>query len=127
MENVISAILLIAGLINLFPLIAVLGSSKLYLLYGVTIDDPNLLILMSHRAVLFGLLGLFLIVASWRTDFQMAAIFAGLISMLSFVILAIVIGKYNSFLNKIVWIDIYASISLLFASAIYYYNSMPLK
>lgn len=122
MENIISAILLVTGLINLFPLIGVFGSDRLYSLYGLSIKDPNLLILMCHRAVLFGLLGLFLIVASWRTEFQMAAFVAGLISMLSFVILAKITGEYNSFINKVIWIDIFASFGLLFASVIYYFN-----
>jgi hypothetical protein len=119
MEHIISAILVVTGLINLFPLIGVFSSDRLYSLYGLVIKDPNLLILMSHRAVLFGLLGLFLIVASWIKEFQVAASIAGLISMLSFVILEKVIGEYNSFINKVVWIDIFASLGLLSALAIY--------
>jgi len=57
MRLLISAMLIVVGVIHLLPLSGVLGSARLGALYGVPIDDPNLEILMRHRAVLFGLLG----------------------------------------------------------------------
>jgi hypothetical protein len=55
--------LTVVGIIHQLPLTGVLSVSRLQVLYGVTITDPNLEILMRHRAVLFGILGAF---AYWR-------------------------------------------------------------
>ncbi len=45
--------------------VVLLSRERLQTLYGVSIADPNLVILMHHRAVLFGLLGVFFIVAAF--------------------------------------------------------------
>ncbi len=120
MEKSISVILVLVGLIHLVPVTGVLGSERLLALYGERIEDPNLLILMSHRSVLFGLLGLFLISAAWKPEWQVAALIAGLVSMLSFVILARLTGNYNASINKVVWVDLVASVALLAASVLYW-------
>ncbi|TRT85747.1 MAG: phosphopantetheine adenylyltransferase [Microcystis aeruginosa Ma_OC_H_19870700_S124] len=117
----ISGILILVGLINLVPVFGVLGSKNLLALYGVALEDPNLLILMTHRSVLFGLLGIFLIVAAWRTEFQIAAFVAGIVSMLSFIVIARLTGNYNTEINKIVRADIIASIILLVAIILYFF------
>ena len=60
MRHLISAMLLVVAAIHLLPVTGVLGGDKLTALYGLRFNDPNLFILMRHRAVLFGLLGLFM-------------------------------------------------------------------
>ncbi len=111
---------MLVGLINLIPLTGVLGSERLFALYGLPMKDPNLLILMTHRSVLFGLLGMFLITAAWKLEFQVVAFFAGLVSMISFILLAKLIGNYNTSIKKVVWIDVIGSIALLIAWILYY-------
>jgi hypothetical protein len=49
-------ILVVSG-IHLMPLTGLLGRDKLFQLYGIHFTDNNALILMQHRAVLFGVLG----------------------------------------------------------------------
>jgi|LakMenEpi03Aug12_release.lakeMendotaPanAssembly.Ray.scaffolds.fasta_scaffold1717707_2 hypothetical protein len=120
LEKFIAVILILVGFINLIPVSSVLSSEKFFALYGIPVEEPNLLIIMSHRAILFGLLGIFLIVAAWRTELQPAAFIAGLISMLSFIILAKLIGNYNTFINKVVCVDAVASVMLLIATILYY-------
>lgn len=88
MDKVIAALLVIAGIIHLLPVTGVLGAPRLQALYGLPMDDPNLLILMRHRAVLFGIVGLLLIGAVFRTGWQTPAIAAGLISVIGFLVLA---------------------------------------
>ena len=56
----VPAMLILVGLIHLLPLSGVLGSERLASLYGLSFSEPNLAILMRHRAVLFGLLGVLL-------------------------------------------------------------------
>jgi hypothetical protein len=108
MRALVAICLVVVGIIHLLPLTGVLGSAKLATLYGTSFADPNLEILMRHRAVLFGLLGAFLIVAAFRREWQAAAFVAGTISMASFLLLARATGGYNSQLGRVVAVDLVA-------------------
>jgi hypothetical protein len=88
MRSIIAGGLFLAGVIHLLPLSGVLGSSQLSKLYGVHIEDPGLALLMGHRAVLFGLLGLLLLVAAFHPPLRTLAFIAGLVSVVSFLVLA---------------------------------------
>ena len=112
MRLLVSAMLLVVGVIHLLPLTGVLGGARLVSLYGVSINDPNLEILMRHRAVLFGLLGAFLIYAAFKPPFQGIAILAGLISVVSFMILAWSVGGYNAQLVTVFNADVIALVCL---------------
>ena len=108
MRLLVSAMLLVVGVIHLLPLSGVLGGARLVSVYGAPIDDPNLEILMRHRAVLFGLLGAFLIYAAFKPPFQGIALLAGLISVVSFMLLAWTVGGYNAQLATVFKADIVA-------------------
>ena len=56
MRRVIQASLLIAGLIHFLPITGVLGANRLTSMYALPFTDPNLAILMRHRAIMLGLL-----------------------------------------------------------------------
>ena len=113
MLYLLSAMLTVVGIIHLLPLTGVLGMSRLQSLYGVTIDDPNLEILMRHRAVLFGILGAFLIYAAFRPGLQLAALIAGAVSVISFLVIAGMVGGYNAGIARVVTADIVAVVCLL--------------
>lgn len=119
MRYLISAMLLIVAVIHLLPLIGVLGVSRLTVLYGVSFDDPNLAILMRHRAVLFGLLGAFLAFAAFRPSLQPMAFLAGFVSMLSFLYLAWSVGGYNVQLGRVYTVDIVALVCLTLGAVAY--------
>jgi len=121
MRYLISVTLIIAGIIHLLPLSGVLGADRLSALYGTTLSDPNLVILMRHRAVLFGILGLFFVFAAFRPTFQPLAFLAGFISVISFLWLAWSTGNYNMQINRIVVADLVALGSLIVGSVAYYY------
>jgi hypothetical protein len=110
---VVTAALLVAAVIHLLPLVGVLGAARLEALYGMPVTDPNLAILMRHRAVLFGLLGVFLAVAAFRPALQGAAFVAGFVSVLSFLGLAWSTGGYNDLVGRIITADIVALVSLM--------------
>lgn len=118
MEKVKAGLLLIAGVILVLPLTGVLGASRLTALYGLNFDDPNLLILMRHRAVLFGVLGGLICYAAFRPQWQTLAIASGLINTSAFLWLAGVTGGYNAFLQRVVVADIVATVCLLLVLAI---------
>ena len=101
MQYVVSASLLVVAVIHLIPLHGVLGSDRLASLYGaLPFDEPNLAILMRHRAVLFGLLGLFLVFAAFRPALQTLAFIAGFVSVISYLWLALSVGSYNAYLGS---------------------------
>ena len=93
------------------------GSKRLAALYGFSFDEPNLAILMRHRAVLFGLLGLFLLVAAFRPEWQGIAFVGGFASVLSFLYLAWSVGGYNSQVGRVVAADILALVCLVVGAA----------
>lgn len=119
MRYLVSAMLIVVAIIHLLPLSGVLGSERLGSLYGIRFDEPNLEILMRHRAVLFGLLGVFLLYAAFRPAFQLVALVAGFVSVLSFLILAWSVGGYNAQVGRVFLADLAALVCLI-AGAIAY-------
>ena len=106
------AALLLAGLINFVPVVGVISVDQLERLYEVTLTNDDLIILMRHRAVLFGMLGAFIIYSAFRKSLQTLACIAGLISMISFIILAYASGEFGQALNKVIIADVIGSIAL---------------
>ena len=122
MRFIVPAMLLAVGIIHLLPLSGVLSATRLFDLYGITFDDPNLEILMRHRAVLFGLLGMFLISSAFLPNLQLAALITGFVSVVSFLYLAYSVGGYNDQVNRIVTADKAALVCLLVGSIAYAIN-----
>lgn len=108
-----STLLIVAGIIHLLPLSGVLGAARLKALYGLHLDNPDLLILMQHRAVMFGLVGSFLVAAAFRPDWQWLAIVAGLVSAASFILIALLVGDYAAPIRRVVVADVVAVICLI--------------
>ena len=111
-----SLALAIAGVIHLVPLSGALGADRLAALYGLTISEPSLVVLMRHRAVLFGLLGAFMLFAAIRPALQSLALVAGFVSVLSFFWIAWSTGSYNDAVARIVAVDVVALVSLVFGT-----------
>ena len=121
MRYLISGSLIICGIIHLLPITGVFGADRLAMLYGTSFDDPNLAILMRHRAVLFGLLGTLLVIAAFKPSLQALAFVFGFVSVLSFLWLAWSTGNYSIQINRIVIADLVALLSLTVGSACHYY------
>ena len=119
MQKLISAMLLIVAVIHLLPVVGVIGSSRLSTLYGIDLSEPNLAILMRHRAVLFGLLGAFFVLAAFRPELQPAAFVAAFISIVSFMLLAWLTGGYNARVARIFAGDVVALVALIVAIVTY--------
>ena len=119
MRYLVSATLVVVGVIHLLPLSGALGKAQLGALYGLAFDDPNLNILMRHRAVLFGLLGLFLILAAFQPQYQPLALIAGFVSVASFLWLAWSVGNYNAQVERIFRADGVALLCLVIGVVAY--------
>jgi hypothetical protein len=113
MRFIVPIALALAGVIHLLPLPGVLGGERLALLYGVSIDEPNLLLLMRHRAVLFGLVGAFMLWAAWQPPWHAPALIFGLVSVVSFLALAALAGDVNPSIRRVVVADIVALAGLV--------------
>jgi hypothetical protein len=119
MQIIISVLLIIVAIIHLLPLSGVLSAKRLTALYGLSFDEPNLEILMRHRAVLFGLLGLFFIYAALKTELQPIAFVAGFVSVASFIWIAWSVGGYNASVRRVVVADWVALVCLGIAATLY--------
>ena len=119
-EKIICAMLIIVGIIHVIPISGVLGPERLTALYGLKFDDPSLQILMRHRAILFGLLGVFILYAAFTPALQPMAFLAAAVSIFSFFWLAYSAPSFNPGIQKIVTGDIIAAIALGIAVLLYY-------
>lgn len=88
MRYLLMAALLLVGLIHLLPLSGVLGAAQLHTLYGIAVSEPNTLLLLRHRAVLFGMLGALCVAAAFVPALRLAALLGATASVASFLVLA---------------------------------------
>ena len=116
MKILIAVMLGIVGVIHLLPLAGVLGAERLTTLYGIAFTEPNLVILMRHRAVLFCLLGGYLLYAAFQPAHQRIALLAAWISVGSFLFFAWQAGGYNAAIAKVVWVDVIAAVCSVVAT-----------
>ncbi|MEM9316279.1 MAG: phosphopantetheine adenylyltransferase [Pseudomonadota bacterium] len=108
-----TATLLAVGLLNAVPVVGIASADQLARLYGIEPPGGDLLILLRHRALLFGLLGGFLIASAFVPSWQGPAITLALLSMVGFVVFALLEGSYGAPLRKIVIADVVGTAALL--------------
>ena len=110
----------VAGAIHLLPLYGVLGAQQLLDLYGVPLTsskkERNVLIMMRHRAVLFGILGFYLLYAIGDENHQNTALIGGFSSTISFFSIAMQEGGYNRQLQNVLVADLMAIGALIVAA-----------
>jgi hypothetical protein len=104
--------LLVAGLIHLLPVSGIAGPAALTRLYGIEVADPNTAILLQHRALLFGLLGLLMFAAIAVPGLRVAVLAVALGSTASFIAVALWVGGYNTAIARVVMADAVASVLL---------------
>lgn len=126
MRHVVTVTLVLAGLVHLLPLRGVIGSADLAKLYGVRVPDPDLELLLRHRAVLFGLLGAFLVLAAFKPSLHGLALTGAFLSAASFVVLSRLIGGRNDAITRVVRVDlVLLAILVLGALAHWFAPSQP--
>ena len=112
MSKLLFALLLLVGLINFLPVIGVLSAARLESAYGIELLSNDIIILMRHRALLFGLVGGFVIYSAFNPMYRSVAMLLAGISMVGFIVIAYLTGEYNQNIHKIVMAD-YVGILLL--------------
>lgn len=106
MQHFWTLLVLVAAAINIAPVLGALAPERMTLLYGVELDDPNLQILMRHRAVLFGIVGGLLLVAAFHPPLRTLGYAVGFSSMLSFLLIAWLVGGYGAEIQRVVLLDV---------------------
>src|SRR5262245_24666263 len=100
--------LIVVAIIHLLPVSGAMSGERLRALYGIPVAEPNLLILMRHRAVLFGILGVYFLIAAFYPSLQPAAFVAGFASVVPFLWLAKSVGEYNVQVARVFLADVVA-------------------
>jgi hypothetical protein len=106
MRHFSTGLFLVAAAINLAPAAGAVLPERMAALYGLAIDDPNLEILMRHRAVLFGIVGSLLVAAAFHRPLRAVGYVAGFTSMLSFLLIAWLVGGYSEQIQRVVIVDL---------------------
>jgi hypothetical protein len=119
MQRVVPVLLIVIGLIHLLPLPGVLGGERLAALYGLRFDEPNLALLMRHRAVLFGVMGAFLLFAAFKPSLHTMALVGAAVSVLSFLWLAWQEGGINAHVQRVVIADLVALVCIVVAGLVH--------
>jgi hypothetical protein len=119
MGKAISGLLIVAGLLHLVPALGVFGSGALSLLYGAAFQQINQQIVMEHQAVLNALVGALLLYAARHPRAQPLALIVGSISLLSFLMFALLLRNYNPPVDKLVLGALAALSCLLLAAGLF--------
>ena len=113
----------LVALINLLPVFGVLSAERLADGYGVEIASAELEILLRHRALLFGIVGGFVLASLWLPAYRGAALLLAGISMVGFLLLAAQVGAYGPALGRVVRADIVGVLALVVASLLHVLRS----
>jgi hypothetical protein len=118
-------LVLVAAAINLAPVLGALSPEGMTALYGVDLGDPNLQILMRHRAVLFGVVGGLLLVAAFHPPLRTLGYVVGFSSMLSFLLIAWQVGAYSAEIQRVIRIDVVGIAALAGAGLVHAFWLRP--
>ncbi len=117
MNRLITACLLVVGLINFVPVMAIVSAGQIESAYAVQLAGVDIELLMRHRALLFGILGSFVIYAAFVPRYQVAAMLMAGASMAGFALLLVTTGGYNEALATVLAVD-YVGIAVLLVAAV---------
>jgi len=87
MAKAASLLLFIVGVINFLPVMGVLSAARLSQAYAIELDGNDLVILMRHRALLFGIVGGFILYSVFVPGYQTVAMVMAALSMLGYIFL----------------------------------------
>ncbi len=120
MNRFVGAVLALAAVIHITPGIGVVGSSALGLLYGVSAENPNIELLLRHRAVLFGILGLGFAAAAARHEWRTAGLTTAIVSTVSFIALAVIAPDRTAQIDRVIVVDGILALLLVIAAVVHF-------
>jgi hypothetical protein len=118
MNKAIPILLFIVGVINFLPVVGVLSAEKLSQAYAVDLVNNNLVILMRHRALLFGVVGGFILYSVFVPSYQGVAMVMAAITMLGYLYFVWAVGGYNDSIFRVAMVDVVGLVCLALAAAL---------
>lgn len=116
MAMIVSGAFAVAGMIHLLPLRGLAGDDALAALYGVEVRDATTRVLLRHRALQLGLLGVLLGSAAWRVELRPAAWLAGVVSAGGFLAMVGRPDAQGPRVARVWWADVVALAALAVAA-----------
>ncbi|MGB0494853.1 MAG: hypothetical protein ACPGJI_00750 [Kangiellaceae bacterium] len=126
MSKLTAVFLILVGLINFIPVLGIFSQQNIENAYSIKLASDDLIILMKHRALLFGVIGGFVLYSVFVPSYQTAAMVLVGISMIGFVFLVLQVGEYNQSIFKILIADLVGIVFLLLAVISRYINRTSL-
>src|SRR5262249_45571702 len=117
-RRAIQGALMVAGTIHFLPVMGAFGAGRLTSMYRIPFTDPNLIMLMRHRAFMLSLFGGLVLYAVLRPEMRRIGIAIGTVSLASIVGLAWSTGGYNQAVSNVVLADAIAVLCFLLAAAL---------
>ena len=122
MDKAASVLLFAVGVINFLPVLGVVSAARLSQAYAIAFNSNDIVILMRHRALLFGILGGFILYAVFVPGYQTPAMVMAAVAMLGYVFLMWRVGDYNASLHKVMVVDIVGILCLVGAAVLKYFS-----
>jgi hypothetical protein len=123
MSKLIAGFLFIVGVINFLPVIGVISAERIAQAYAIELSGNDLIILMRHRALLFGVVGGFILYSVFVPAFQAAAMVMAAVAMIGYLYLVWAVGGYNDAIQRVATIDLVGIIFLVAAAGLKFVDS----
>jgi hypothetical protein len=118
MNEAIQVLLFIVGVINFLPVVGVISADKLSRAYQIELPGNDLIILLRHRAILFGVVGGFILYSVFQPMYQDAAMVMAAITMVGYLYIVWAVGGYNKAIFKVAMVDAVGIMCLLLATVL---------
>lgn len=118
-----SILLFVVGVINFLPVLGVVSADRLAAAYGIDLFGNDLVILLRHRALLFGVLGGFILYSVFFPVYRPPAMVIAAIAMIGYVVLMFAVGNYNAELYRVMLVDYVGIACLAVAAGIHLFAS----
>ncbi len=112
MKHLWTVLVLVAAAINLAPVLGAVSDGRMSAFYGIDLTDANIRVLMRHRAVLFGIVGGLLLASVFDSSLRILAYVVGFASMLSFLVIAWLVGDYGAGIRRTILLDLVGAVAL---------------
>ena len=118
MTKLLTLTLVIVSIVNILPALGMFFIGAQERSYRMKVASHDLAILLRPRALLFGFIGGFEIVAAFVPAYQLPAMVMAGASLAGFVLLAYLAGDFNGAIQKVIYVDYVGLVVLGVASGV---------